>query len=290
MDFKQYIDKAWDNHATETKTVFESLDDGEKLIAANENIPVIVRLITHVCGDHLGAWKIGIDKLNNLKKNPHYINNTESEFAILRSIATLQFCSGELKDLSHFSISDQVRILAQAAGMISEHGQISRAMDYFNRSLEIANQGLEKADPAHRALAVTGNNLACTFEEKKDRAALETELMILAAKTGRKFWEIAGGPSEVASAEYRLSQSYLQASQFEKSFEHAKLSIEACEANQCSALDYFFGYEAIALAEKARSNNIGYSKAVEKIKFYFEQLSEDDKKWCQKTLSQFLNL
>lgn len=288
MEFKQYIDNAWDIHATETKSVFDSLGDGEKLIVANENIPVLARLITHVCGDHLGAWKIGIDKLNNLKNNPHYINSTESEFAILRSIATLQICSGELKDLACFSVSDQVRIMAQAAGMISEHGEISRATDFFKHSLEIANRGLEKADPAHRALAVTGNNLACTFEEKKDRSELETELMILAAKTGRKFWEIAGGPSEVASAEYRLSQSYLQASQIEKSFEHAKLSVEACEANKCSILDFFFAYEALALAEKARSNENGYSKAVDKVKFYFEKLSEDDKKWCQKTLGQFL--
>lgn len=288
MDFKQYIDHAWSIHATETKSVFDSLGDGEKLIIANDNIPVLARLITHVCGDHLGLWEKGIEKLQNLKLNPCYVNNTESEFSIVRLIATLKICSRELKDVSHFSVSDQVRMLAQAAGMISEHGQISRATDYFKRSLEMANQGLEKEDPAHRALAVTGNNLACTLEEKKDRSELETELMILAAQAGRKFWEIAGGPSEVASAEYRLSQSYLQASQIEKSFEHAKLSVEACELNQCSNLDFFFGYEAMALAEKARNNDNAYSKAVEKIKLYFEQLSEDDKKWCQKTLNKFL--
>ncbi len=193
-----------------------------------------------------------------------------------------------MKDLSRFTLSDQTRILAQAAGMISERGDIVRAKDYFNNSLEIASRGLEKEDPANRALAITGNNLACTLEEKIDRSELETELMILAAKAGRKFWEIAGGPTEVASAEYRLSQSYLQASQIEKSFEHAQLSVEACELNKSSPLDHFFGYEAIALAEKARKNDIGYSKAVEKIKHHFEQLSEDDKKWCEKTLNKFL--
>lgn len=288
MDFKQYIDHAWSVHAIETKSVFESLGDGEKLIASNENIPVLARLITHVCGDHMGAWEIGTEKLKNLKLNSNFAKNTESEFAIHRSIATLQICADELKDLTQFSVSDQIRILAQAAGMISEHGEISRATDYFNRSLELADRGLDKADPAHRALAVTGNNLACTFEEKKDRSELETELMILAAKTGRKFWEIAGGPSEVASAEYRLSQSYLQASQIEKSFEHAKLSVKTCEENQCSNLDFFFAYEALALAEKAGSSDAGYSKTVEKIKFYFEQLSDEDKKWCQTTLNKFL--
>lgn len=287
MKFKQYIDKAWDDHATDAKSVFNGLGEGEKLIVSNENIPVLARLIAHVCGDHLGLWDAGIEKLQKLKLNSHYIDNTESEFVINRLIATLQLCSGELKDLSRFSLSDQTRIWAQATGMISERGDMARAKEYFSSSLEIANHGLEKADPANRALAITGNNLACTLEEKVGRSVLETELMILAAKAGRKFWEIAGGPSEVASAEYRLSQSYLQALQIEKSFEHAQLSIEVCEANKCSALDFFFGYEAIALAEKARKNETGYLKAVEKMKLHFEQLSEDDNKWCTKTANKF---
>ena len=190
--------------------------------------------------------------------------------------------------MNGFSISDQIRILAQAAGIISERGDAVAAKAYFTNSLDLASRGLPKEDPAHRDLAITGNNLACALEEKTNRSESEIQLMILAAKTGRKFWELAGGPSEIASAEYRLSQSYLQASQIEKSFEHAQLSIEACEEYKCSALDYFFGYEAIALAEKARKNDSGYLKAVEKIKIYFEQLSEDDKKWCQKTLNKFL--
>ena len=277
----------WDDHATDAKSVFNRLGEGEKLIVSNENNPVLARLIAHVCGDHLGLWEDGIEKLQKLKLNSHYSNITDSEFAINRLIATLQFYSSELKDLSRFSISDQARILAQAAGMISESGDIARAKEYFSNSLEIASRGLEKEDPANRALAITGNNFACTLEEKAGRSDLETELMILAAQAGRKFWEIAGGPSEVASAEYRLSQSYLQALQIEKSFEHAQLSIEACEANKCSALDFFFGYEAIALAEKARKNETGYSNAVEKMKLHFEQLSEDDKKWCSKTANRF---
>lgn len=287
MDFNQYIDKAWTDHATNTQAVFDSLSDGEKLIVANENIPVLVRLITHVCGDHFGSWQVGIEKLQKLKSNSFYVANTESEFAINRSIAILKFCSGELKDLSLFSNSDQIRILAQAAGMIAEHGNLVEAKEYLNRALELAGRGLEKQDPANRALAVTGNTLACTLEEKSGRSEQQTELMILAAKVARKFWEVAGGATEVYLAEYRLSQSYLQAWQIEKSFEHAQISVEMCEEHKLSALDFFFGYEAIALAEKARKNENGYLKAVEKMKTHFAQLPEGDKKWCQKTADKF---
>lgn len=65
--------------------------------------------------------------------------------------------------------------------------------------------------PAFRALAVTGNNLACTLEEKNHRSLQETELMILASRTARKYWELAGGWLEISRAEYRLAMNYLQA-------------------------------------------------------------------------------
>lgn len=283
MEFKEYVDKSWDKHANEAQKVFESFEEGEKLIVSNDQIPILARLITHVCGDHLGVWEVGVGKLEKLKLNSHFTKGTDSEFTINRSIATLKFCSGELKDLKEFNVSDQIRILAQAAGMMSEKGNIRFAQESFTKALEIASRGLEKDDPASRALAVTGNNLACSLEEKANRTERETELMILAARAARKFWEIAGGPSEVASAEYRLSQSYLKASQIEKSFEHAQLSIEACD----SPLDFFYGYEALALVEKARKNETGYLKAVEQLKIYFAQLSEEDKKWCEKVFAGF---
>ncbi len=287
MEFKQYIDQSWNKHATETNTVYESFNLGEQLITSNENIPVLARLITHVCGDHLGLWKSGEEKLEKLKQNPFYLTGTESELALNRSIAILRFCSGELKDIKAFSHSDQVRILAQAAGMIMERGKTEEAKKYFMQSLEQALHGLEKQDPAYRALAITGNNLACTLEEKVERSGAEAELMVLAAQAARKYWEIAGGPSEVASAEYRLSQSYLKANQVDKSFEHAQLSIEVCETHAASHLDFFFGYEALALSEKARKNEMGFIKALEKMRQNFDQLSEDDKKWCTKTMNQF---
>ena len=63
MKFKQYIDKAWSDHARDAKSVFNCLGEGEELIVSNENIPVLARLIAHVCGDHLSLWENGIEKL-----------------------------------------------------------------------------------------------------------------------------------------------------------------------------------------------------------------------------------
>lgn len=286
MEFAQYIEKSWQDHATNTELVFNSLNDGEALITTNENIPVLARLIAHVCGDHLGRWQAGIDKLQKLKSNPHFLKNTESEASIDRLIATLLYSSGELRDVSAFSTSDQVRIFAQSAAMLSEHGDLLTAEKNLTQALHIA-QELGVADPAHRALAITGNNLACTLEEKAGRSNQETDLMILSAKVGRKYWEIAGGSAEVSSAEYRLAKSYLQASQFEKGREHARLSLKVCEENKNSNLDRFYAFEVVALSEKALGNESEYLSVVEKMKAQFSQLSDSDKKSCEKTARIF---
>jgi hypothetical protein len=288
MNFKEYIEKAWNDHATDAKLVFESFQNAEKLITSRDEITQLVRLITHVCGDHLGLWREGILKLQNLTQNQYYQPNTESELSIKRSIAMLKLCADDSTSIIEFSPSDKIRILAMAAGSIFEHGDFKRAKKFFTEALELAVTGLSKDDPANRAVAITGNNLACSIEEKANRTEDDIQLMILASKTGRKYWEIAGGKSEVAMAEYRLSQTYLQAKMIELSYEHAQNCVELCEENQLSSLDHFYGYEALALAEKLRQNELGFLKALEKVKIHFEQLSPEDKKWCEKTLSQLI--
>lgn len=287
MNFDQYINDSWAKHATETQAVFASFDSAQDLMTTNDHIPILARLIAHVCGDHLAAWDVGSQKLLSLKQHSLYQPKTESEFALDRLSATLQLSAGQISNLQDFSRSDQARIYAQAAGMLSAHEKIETAQKYLEESLKLASTGLDTSDPAYRSLAITGNNLACTLEEKMDRSAAEVDLMILAAQTGRKFWELAGGPTEIATAEYRVSQSYLQAKKFEKSLEHAKLCLKSCEQYKGPALDYFFAYEAIALAEKSLGHHDLYENAVIHLKTTFEKLSDDDKKWCQKTVSKF---
>lgn len=127
------------------------------------------------------------------------------------------------------------------------------------------------------------------LEEKPCRNQDEKDLMILAAKTGRKFWEIAGTWLQIERAEYRLSNSYRKADDLVKALEHAQTCIEICEANRAGPLEFFFGYEALALSEQARSNTIGFEKALTQVKSNFEKLSEDDKSWCKPTLDMLLN-
>lgn len=284
MKLTEYIEKAWNDHATAPKMVFESFDSAKDLIETNDEIPALVRLITHVSGDHLGLWNEGIQKLQELTRHPCYLGKTESDFAIARSTATLKMCADKTISISEFSLSDRIRILAMAAGPLLQNGDTPRATECFSEALELAIMGLAKEDPANRALAVAGNTLACSLEDKKNRTDTDVQLMILAAKTARKYWELAGGPPQVAMAEYRLSQTYLQAKMRDQSYEHAQECVELCEINKLSSLDHFYGYEALALAERERKNQIGFAKALAKVQLHFQQLSPEDQEQHRATI------
>lgn len=284
MTFDEFLNQAWNDHATQSEQVASRLSDATSLIEKNDQIPPMAHLITHVLGEHLGFWDKGIHLLQKLKAIPAFDSASESNKAIARSIASLELAGGKRKSVDDLSLSDQIRVLAVAASALSEQKNPEKAQELFREALDKGQLGIEKADPANRALAVTGNNLACALEEKTTRTKSETELMILAAQTGRKYWEIAGSWLEVERAEYRLSQTYLKANDFARALEHAQTCLEVAQENNAPPLEFFFGYEALALIEKARNNSIGFSKAVEQVKANFEKLNSEDKSWCESSL------
>ncbi len=284
MTFDEFLNQAWNDHATQSEQVASRLSDATSLIEKNDQIPPMAHLITHVLGEHLGFWDKGIHLLQQLKAIPAFESASESNKAIARSIASLELAGGKRQSVDDLSVSDQIRVLAVAASALSEQKNPEMAQKLFGEALDKGQLGIEKADPANRALAVTGNNLACALEEKTTRTKSETDLMILAAQTGRKYWEIAGSWLEVERAEYRLSQTYLKANDFARALEHAQTCLEVAQENNAPPLELFFGYEALALVEKARSNSIGFSKAVEQVKTNFEKLNSEDKSWCESSL------
>lgn len=290
MSFENFLNQAWNEHANLSEQVAEQLTPGLKLLESEEQIPQMAHLIAHVMGEHLGRWDEGVslmkELMKELTKSSYFKPNSEGEKSLARLTASLNLASGKGHLPESFSLSDQVRTLAVAASALSGQNHISRAKSVFTQALALAQNGLEKSDSANRALAVTGNNLACALEEKTEKTAADVDLMVIAAKTGRKYWEISGGWREVQMAEYRLSMTYIQAEDFQKALEHAQNCIEIGETNAAEAFDMFYGYEVLAYAERARKNLVGYSKAVEKVKFYFDQLSPENQLWCEKNLQK----
>ncbi|MBK9324758.1 MAG: hypothetical protein IPM97_17730 [Bdellovibrionaceae bacterium] len=257
MKFDDFLNQAWNDHATQANQVADKLSNGINLIENSEQIPQLAQLITHVFGEHLGRWEDGVHVLNKLKLIPSFEKSSESEKAIIRSVASLELASEKKQSIEDLSASDQIRVLAVAASALSEQKSPEKAHKFFQEALEKAQVGIQKEDPANRALAVAGNNLACSLEEKVDRTSIDTELMILAAKTGRKYWEIAGTWNQVTWAEYRLAMTYLKATDLVQALEHSQTCLELALENASPSLEMFLamkhwrwwkGHAAIRLA------------------------------------------
>jgi hypothetical protein len=215
MEFSQYLSQAWANHATDSLKVSQSFGSGLSLLKKESDIADFATLATHVLGQHLGRWTEGISFLQQLQKH-EMAQSQDSQKTLSRFILSLELASGMQVKLDNHTLSEKILIYTSAANAVSEQNTPERTRAFFFAALELAQTGIPKEDPANRALAVTGNNLASTLEEKANRTPIETELMILAAETGRKYWEIAGTWLNLERAEYRLSQSYLKAGDYNK--------------------------------------------------------------------------
>lgn len=126
MNFNDFLNKAWNDHAKKPSEVAAQLNQGIQLLETSDQILQLAHLTTHVFGEHLGQWENGVVSLQELKRSPLFQTGTENEKAIERFIAVLEFCSKKRNSLQGFSISDQVRILAICAAALSEQGDAIR--------------------------------------------------------------------------------------------------------------------------------------------------------------------
>lgn len=244
MNFENFLNQAWSDHATKTEEVAARFPQGIDMIEKDAEIPQLARLITHVMGEHLGKWAEGVNLLGKLDVLP--CRQAESAKALNRFKLSLRIAEGSVSSADRQSTSDQIQSLAIAASALVGQNQTERGTQLFIHALDLAKSGIDKEDPANRALAVAGNNLACALEEKSNLTAAEKDLMVLAAKTGRTYWEIAGGWYEVMFAEYRLAKTYLQAQELEKAHEHANTCFAIAQKNQASAEDIKYAEELLS--------------------------------------------
>ncbi len=248
ITFDEFINQAWNDHAKESAVVAARLNESLTLVQNHSNILALGHLATHVFGDHLGQWESGIQFLSKLDRLPS--NNEESKAALFRNTESLKLAANLPCDRSLWTESDSIRILASASAALAGQNRIEKASDYFQQALNAA-VNLAPLDPANRALAVTGNNLACSLEEREERTHLETDLMILAAKTARKYWELAGTWIHVERAEFRLAHTYLKAGNKNQALHHASECFRICEENKAEADEMKYAHEVVALVKNS---------------------------------------
>src|SRR5712671_6422185 len=98
MEFSQFIDRAWNEHATEPRAVAQSLGEGIALVTDESQIAKLANLAHHVFGEHLGEWREGISFIEYLAKLPTFSPQGESGRALRRFASSLALSEKEDSD------------------------------------------------------------------------------------------------------------------------------------------------------------------------------------------------
>lgn len=260
-DLDAFVSQGWTDHERDAAGVLARLPDALPLVTAPAHVATLTALLVHVAGEHLGRWQDGLALLDRVAALPVVASGSAEDQAVARGRATLLLCAGDragadaLLSRAHPAGlpegSTRARVLAVAASALAGQRRIDEALDLFDEALRAADYGPTKDDPAARALAVTGNNLACALEERAGRTPAEDRLLELAARTGRRFWEVAGGWTQVERAEYRLAMTFVALGRPQDALTHARACLSVCEANGADAGERFFAHEALARAHHA---------------------------------------
>ncbi|MBP6764055.1 MAG: hypothetical protein KA141_03615 [Rubrivivax sp.] len=289
MDFDTFMDQAWTDHANDAAAVATRLD--AQALALVTEMPQTLRLAHlahHVMGEHLARWHDGLRFLQQLAALPLLGQDQHSgtSGALRRYQASLRLAGGLADERGAFTPSESIRITAMAAASLGCHDAARASTLLADALAQTEAAELPDADPAHRVLAISGNSIAGTLEEKPGRSTDETALMLRAAQVARQFWARAGTWLETERAEYRLAMSWCQAADWAQARQHAQHCLEIVLANGSVPLEVFFGWEALGTVERAAGNATGHSHALAQARAAYATLEDSDKGWCQASLDK----
>lgn len=287
MDFNEYLNQAWSRHGDQPEQIAESLEEGLKLCGSAADLVSLVHLTTHLYSEHLHKFIEGERQLRELGKSDFAVGSP-AEFAIARAVMAFRLCDGSIDpetDRLGLTPTDLIRSLATATSALAARDS-RRALKFLHHALSlIPSLELTPDGGVARSLAIAGNNTASLLEELPNRDSEQTELMLLAAETGRKYWEIAGTWIEVERAEYRWAKSLLKARDFREARKHADLCLAIAEKNHAPALEVFFAYEARASIDAEEpSSGARTEKNLQRAREFFEKLAPDDQIWARTSL------
>ena len=258
---------------TDAAAVMARLPAGVALVSVPADLPKFAHLVVHDAGEHMGRWAEGVSLLERLRSHASFDASAAEGKAVLRSLAVLHACAGDLDAAEEFTIlgraggdvpeaSDRARIKALVASTLTGQHRIAEAARALDEAVRLAGYGPGPKDPAARALAVAGNNLAQDLERRETLSDDERALMLKAAQAGRDFWGIAGGWMEVERAEYRLAMSCIKAGLAERAEGHARECMRIVRENGSDAGELFFAHEVTARAHVASGDGAHAAAAI----------------------------
>ena len=279
-DFDTFLSTAWSDHGERPREVADQLGTSLHLVDVPARVPPYARIVTHVFGEHLGEWQAGIDLLAQMRALAAWDGNDAAAVnAVAQGIATLRHARGDDAALEGLSVEARIGALATVSALFAGRGETAKALAAYADALALADRGLPAGSPAIRALAVGGNNLAATLEEKKDRDDAATAGMVMAARSALKYWKQAGTWLEDERAEYRLGKSLLQAQRPHEAIASAQRCVAVCATNDAPAFERFFAHAVLAQAQ--RTGGIDWMAARDAALAALAQVPEDERSWCE---------
>ena len=287
MDFDAFIDQAWTDHATNPAAVAATLQaQGLARVTDAQQLASMAHLAHHVFGSHLARWQKGVQFQQQLAALPCCEAGGVQAQTIARNISAIRLAGGLGDDRAGLGASDRIRLNAMAANNLAEHDADS-ANAFLQAALQEADKaGLPETDPFHRALAIAGNNIAGTLEEKPTLSANEVQLMIKAAQVARHHWAIAGTWLEAERAEYRLCLCWLKAGDINQARQHGQNCLNIVQAQGNVPLEAFFAWVVLGRVEQAAGSTAGLAAALAQAENAFAHLDASDQGWCRASLDK----
>lgn len=260
------VDRGWAEHGDDPEGVFARLRAARPSVRERAQFAPYAGLLAHVAGEHLGRFDDGIALLDDLASEPAFDPKSPEGMVVRRQQAALHLAAGRRLASDALEArcrpaglpvaSNQVRVAAIAASMLAGRGDTARATALFERALALADYHPGRDDPAARALAVTGNNVAATLEERPERSAEDEALRVRAAEAGLRWWSVAGTWLETERAHYRLAQSLRRAKRIDprgdRALAHAEECLRLVVAHEGDALERRYAEEVVALVRHDR--------------------------------------
>ncbi|WP_052736238.1 hypothetical protein [Aquincola tertiaricarbonis] len=284
MDLSTFINDAWDAHGDDADTIAQQLAEKLPEVQSPAEVPAFASLLAHVYGEHLGRWHDALVLLGRLRGVA--AEDAVALAAVQRAERTLRCASGDGEALDDLMAGERAAVLAGAAAMQVGRGDAEAAASSLDAALAVAAEGLPDGSPALRALAVAGNNIAADLQDRPQRSAAETALMLRAAETGLAYWTRAGGWLQVERAEHRLSCCRLAAGEAEAALESARRCLAVCTANDAPAFERFFAHAVQAFAHRALGDEACFAQARDAALACHAQLAVDERPWCEKELAE----
>jgi hypothetical protein len=296
--FDAWLDRAWEDHAADPPAVLARVQtEGPACAGDDAAVAALARLGAHLHGTHLAQWGAGRAFQAALGAHPAAgalarEATAVHDAALALAAAGAGHAAGDdagtaapADPAATLPPASRVRALALAADHLHAHDADDAAARLAQAQALAASLPLADDDPACRALAVAGNNIAAALEELPQRSPAQRALMLAAAHAGRQWWARAGTWLHVERADHRLAMCHLAAGNAPAALAHAQACLDRVRANGDPPLERFFGLHALALAARALGDEARHGAALAGAQAAFDALDASDQDWCRPSLN-----